>query len=166
MKEIDRYKRYQRPFVVIICDIDDFKKVNDIYGHETGDEMLRFLSARIVENIRSADYFGRWGGEEFLLLLPETTYQQGMLMAESLRKLVEGATFPTELGPLQKTMTFGLSEYDSSLTIEETISRADRSLLQGKAAGKNRVVGFCEIDPDQYFCKEERAEDGSQPEMS
>ncbi len=130
------YKRYNRPFSIFYIDIDDFKGVNDRYGHETGDIVLIEFARLIQCNIRKSDYFGRWGGEEFLIILPETELPQAELMAEKLLKVVNQYEFPT-IGQL--TCSIGIAQIMPFDSEKNLINRADQGLYLAKQQGKNRV---------------------------
>lgn len=126
-------------FSLIICDIDDFKKVNDVYGHALGDQVLREISATFKSNLRDSDYACRWGGEEFLMLVPGDM-AIAAAVAERLRSEVSKLTFDSEHGIFSVTMTFGISVYITGYRIEKLIKIADDNLYIGKRNGKNQVV--------------------------
>ncbi len=135
--EFLRFIRYRGAFSVIIIDIDHFKKVNDTFGHLKGDDVLRELSRILKENIRKTDTVGRYGGEEFLVLLPETSLNQAAIVAENLRRRVEEASF---IESWTVTISLGVAESDPGQeTIEALIEIADKNLYKAKAAGRNRV---------------------------
>lgn len=139
-EEIDRFLRSDKLFSVVLMDIDSFKRINDQYGHDCGDEMLIKFSELILGEVRSIDVLGRWGGEEFVLLLPETDKQGAALMAERIRARIESYSFIYEGLSFGMTMTFGVCEYSSGLSTKELIKRADAALYEGKAKGRNCVV--------------------------
>ena len=126
-------------FSLIICDIDDFKKVNDVYGHALGDQVLKDISTTFKANLRDSDFACRWGGEEFLMLVPGDI-EIAAAVAERLRAEVEKLTFDSEHGVFTITMTFGVSEYITGYRIEKLIKIADDNLYIGKRNGKNQVV--------------------------
>ena len=136
--EYERYKRYKKSFSVVMIDLDHFKVVNDTYGHSAGDRVLVLSSAIINDNIRSTDFFGRYGGEEFIILLPETSANGAAVIAENLRDLIASNDFsPAE----SITISCGVAEImDSAETLEDIISRADSNLYRAKKLGRNRVV--------------------------
>ena len=137
--EIHRAQRYSSELSVVLLDIDDFKSVNDTYGHHVGDIVLKEFS-RILENeVRKVDMVGRWGGEEFLILLPETNIKEAKKVAEHLREKIESFKF-TMID--KKTSSFGVSQYQEDDTVERIINRADRALYKAKNSGKNRVEVF------------------------
>ncbi len=140
-EEYLKAKRYQRSTALIMADIDFFKKVNDTHGHDVGDEVLRHISRAFKEKIRSCDYIGRFGGEEFLILLPETGVEGASILAERLRATVESLEIPLANGKFYKvTASFGISvvlpmdtDYDAAL------KRADTALYNSKKNGRNLV---------------------------
>ena len=139
-EEVSRVQRGGRPFVLILADIDDFKAFNDRYGHECGDFILVNLAAILKESLRTGDLVSRWGGEEFLLLLPNTGLDGGAQAAQKLCDTVADVAFTYKGRQLSITMTFGVSVYIPGKTIEQTLRESDRNLLYGKNTGKNRVV--------------------------
>ncbi|MCV2886330.1 diguanylate cyclase [Aestuariibacter sp. AA17] len=138
--EIARCNRYAQPFSIIIFDIDHFKQVNDKYGHNGGDLILKRIASLITQNIRENDLFGRWGGEEFLLVLASTNQENSLIVAEKLRALIEAMAVEYEGYIIKVTSTLGVCEYQLGTNIEEMIKRADMCLYEGKEAGRNRVV--------------------------
>ncbi len=135
-QEISRAERYQTPMAFIIFDIDHFKSINDRFGHLAGDEVLKTLGAIVGQAIRNLDVLARWGGEEFVVLLPGNTRQTAMLAAEKLRILIETHTFPVNE---RITCSFGVSQYREGDTAEKITARADDALYAAKAAGRNVV---------------------------
>ena len=150
--EIYRYERNKKSFVLVMGDIDDFKKINDRFGHECGDFILKSLSNTMISVLRKQDIVGRWGGEEFLLMLPETELNGGMLVMEKIRKMIDEQSLYYKGNVLHITITFGVVEYDNKLTVQEVIDRADQALYDGKNAGKNRVNPATAI-PDHHYSK-------------
>jgi diguanylate cyclase (GGDEF)-like protein len=138
--EIIRFERNRRPFSVVMGDIDDFKSVNDRYGHDCGDFVLVTMSKIMKSKLRKVDTVGRWGGEEFILLLPETPMSGGKTVAESIRKRIAGETFSYKEHQLSITITFGVCEYNSVMDVDTCVKRADEALYAGKHKGKNCVV--------------------------
>ena len=135
-QELDRTKRYQLEFSVIIIDIDNFKEVNDNYGHNVGDQILVKFSQLLAANIRDADKLGRWGGEEFLIIAPETELESAFQLAEKLRKIIAEYNFD-QIESL--TASFGAAEYNNDQSIYQLINRADMALYKAKENGKNNV---------------------------
>jgi len=134
-----RRKRSHRPLSFIIADIDDFKAVNDRYGHRAGDQTLMLVSQRIRGVLREQDSIARWGGEEFLMLLPDTGMETAVTVAERVRKTIEETSVPHGEAGLAVTMTLGVGECQDNEDIDTCIARADNALYRGKKAGKNCV---------------------------
>ncbi|MCY6369349.1 GGDEF domain-containing protein [Clostridium ganghwense] len=134
--EYNRAKRYCREFSIILLDLDWFKSVNDTYGHNVGDKVLIETCKILKNNIRNSDMVGRWGGEEFLIICPDTTMQQALHMAERLRKAIETYKFSVVN---KRTGSFGVATYKNRDTIESLINRADKGLYKAKENGRNRV---------------------------
>lgn len=135
--ELERVSRYKNPLALIMLDIDHFKDVNDTYGHDIGDKVLKNVVAIAKKNIRSTDIFARWGGEEFLILCPETDTLSAQTLAEKLRKSIETTIFDA-VGSI--TCSFGVSVYADKESGESLIKRVDSALYQAKHEGRNRVV--------------------------
>lgn len=135
---IARAHRFSHPLALLLIDLDHFKQVNDLHGHPVGDEVLKRFVAIIQSNLRVSDIFGRWGGEEFLVISPHLLLNDALKLAEKLRKAIEEADFPAAI---RLTTCIGVSEYRSGERVAELIGRADRALYQAKGLGRNRVVG-------------------------
>ena len=139
-KEVERAKRFQRPATVIMMDIDNFKQVNDTYGHAAGDQALRHVASICKNNLRGQDLFGRIGGEEFALLSPENGLQEGIQLAERIRQSVESKVIETSNGNIQVTVSIGLTAVtQNSSSIDQLLQLADEALYQSKQNGKNQV---------------------------
>lgn len=136
-RERSRAKRYNIPLSLIIFDIDHFKKVNDTFGHDAGDHVLQEVVDMSKKQIRQIDFLCRWGGEEFVLLLPETGIESAQIVAERLRSTVEKLEFSI---PSNITISFGLSQFHTSDSPETLIKRADIALYEAKQDGRNRVA--------------------------
>lgn len=137
--EIARVGRTHRGFALIMSDIDYFKAFNDQYGHACGDFILERVAVLLREQLRDVDIMARWGGEEFIFLLPETTIDGGEVLAEKLRLALENHLFEYMGHSLSLTMTFGVSRFKYGQTFDDCLLRADRALYQGKQLGRNRV---------------------------
>lgn len=126
----------------LLFDIDHFKKINDEHGHIIGDQVLHGISQICMKNLRTDDILGRFGGEEFVILLPETKLEDARNIAERLRLLIAETSIETEIGPINTTISIGVAikERASQLTIDQLLSRADRAMYRAKQAGRNRVV--------------------------
>jgi len=138
--EQDRISRVEKPFSLALCDIDDFKSFNDQYGHDCGDFILKELAVYLPVLLRQQDTLGRWGGEEFLILLPETTMEGAVTLSEKIREAVASKSFRFQGIPLSATLTFGVCAWDGKEPLDECLKRADAALYEGKKLGKNRVV--------------------------
>ena len=137
--EIVRFERMKRPFCLLIADIDHFKNVNDHYGHECGDEVLIALAETLDKNTKKQDIVSRWGGEEFIILLPETTSAQGKISGERLRRAVEEMEVEYGGEPIRITISIGLAEYAKGQSFNQIVRAADDLLYQAKRSGRNRV---------------------------
>ena len=118
-------------------DIDLFKDVNDTYGHKVGDTVLIQIAMILKQSIRSVDILGRWGGEEFLIICPETNINKAEILAEKIRKTIEDYTFPL-VGKI--TCSFGVSQYHQEDETDDTFQRTDKALYKAKHSGRNSVV--------------------------
>ena len=125
---------------VAMGDIDFFKKVNDTYGHDAGDEVLKFVAKTMVDNCRTSAFISRWGGEEFLLIFPDCNGDQAFIVLERLRNKIQKETIVVGDNKIKITMTFGLTEYNYSKDEEIAIKEADEKLYIGKSNGRNQVV--------------------------
>ena len=134
--EIKRAKRFNNTFSIIFMDIDDFKKINDDLGHLEGDAVLCSISEIISKNIREIDFFGRWGGEEFIIILPQTKSNQAYFLASNLMKIISSSTskFNTTV-----TLSYGITEYKESDTKRDLVKRADEAMYTVKRNGKNNI---------------------------
>jgi diguanylate cyclase (GGDEF)-like protein len=138
--EIKRYKRYGSEMSLIMMDIDDFKQINDCWGHQQGDRVLCDISRLLLKSARDLDICSRYGGEEFAVILPQTGYQEAMRLAERIRKRVE--TFFK--GNLPVTISLGVATCPlNASSAESLIAKADKALYKSKRCGKNKVT-FCE----------------------
>ncbi|MDO9208606.1 MAG: sensor domain-containing diguanylate cyclase [Sulfuricurvum sp.] len=133
----DQARVFNTPITLILFDIDDFKKVNDTFGHNAGDNVLIQISEIVRTLIRSSDMFARWGGEEFLILQTDTPFEGTMALAERLRKEIEQSTFK-DVG--QITISIGVAQYDTVGSIEAFVKKADDAMYTAKKQGKNRIV--------------------------
>jgi diguanylate cyclase (GGDEF)-like protein/PAS domain S-box-containing protein len=134
--EFERAKRYKNHFSLILIDIDNFKQVNDNYGHKVGDDVLINVATIVKQNIRQLDLLGRWGGEEFLIICPETKLLQAEMVAEKIREIIEQFEFSEDL---KLTCSFGVTQSDPSDNKETVFHRADNALYVAKNSGRNQV---------------------------
>ncbi len=137
-REHARHGRSRHPVCVLLCDVDHFKAVNDTHGHDAGDRVLRHVAQLLAETVRTNDAVGRWGGEEFLALLPDTELTAAAQVAQRMRLAVADAVFDGAT-PLRLSVTIGVASLRPGESVERFIARADAGLYRGKVAGRNRV---------------------------
>jgi len=125
------------PLSIIICDIDHFKHINDNFGHLVGDEVIIDLAAQLLENIRKSDIVGRWGGEEFLIICPNTKAEGAEILANNLRIIIENMPSKNEH---KVTMSFGIAQFKQGYSCEELLIKADAALYSAKEQGRNKAV--------------------------
>ena len=141
--EIERAERYGHPFCLLLLDIDEFKQINDTFGHETGDVVIHHLAKTLHDGIRSPDLVARIGGDEFAVLLVETNIVKGFEVADRLRQTIKASNFPTAGSEaIQITASFGIAELalDERTTPDLLARRADAALYEAKRGGRDRVV--------------------------
>jgi diguanylate cyclase (GGDEF)-like protein len=131
-------KRHEQPLSIILADLDKFKAINDTYGHQAGDQVLTAFGQVMQATIRQEDLAARFGGEEFILMLPGTTLEDATILAERLRERLENLTFPPHT--MRVTASFGIAQYQPDDTFETLVKRADEGLYAAKAAGRNQVM--------------------------
>ncbi len=141
LQELTRAKRYRLPLSLAMVDLDDFKKVNDSYGHLVGDQVLKRLGQMMSKDVRNVDKVYRFGGEEFVIVMPHTPLDQGRLVAERVRRKAERKTFlmPDDGIRFKVTVSVGVSQLEPGDELEDLIARADQAMYQAKASGRNRV---------------------------
>src|SRR3984885_6471387 len=146
-RELERCRRYAYPLSVLMCDIDFFKQINDARGHAAGDEVLQQFAARAQKSIRSnSDWVSRYGGEEFLIVLPETSHEGAVAVAEKIRTLISSTPFTTRAGDARVTASFGVASTgpngpDLTLKVDTLIRLADECLYRSKREGRDRTYG-------------------------
>ncbi len=150
--EINRAKRYHRSLALLMMDIDHFKSINDTYGHQNGDVVLRHACNKIVEELRSCDVTGRYGGEEFMVILPETNLSQAEIIAERLRQRIEETSVAVdEHSNIRFTVSIGVSACpESADEAEDLVWIADQRLYKAKAGGRNRVIAEADSVPPPF----------------
>ena len=134
--ECERAKRFHQPFSVNAMDVDDFKQINDSHGHAAGDQTLINIVARVQSHIREIDLLARWGGDEFMVVLPNTALADAWRVADKLRELIAQSRVCEQL---DITLSFGLAEYRLNEPLSQLMVRVDRALYQAKLAGKNQI---------------------------
>ena len=141
-QEIARARRYGSPLALAMIDLDHFKNINDAYGHQFGDVVLKELAAICRRELRAVDLIGRLGGEEFVVLLPETALKRALDVAERLRQAINAREVPREQGAaVHFTASIGIATLDADTDIDALLSRADKALYNAKQSGRNRVCG-------------------------
>lgn len=141
MDEIDRAQRYDDPVSLILCDIDNFKIINDTHGHPAGDRILVHLSEILSQKRRKSDIVARYGGEEFALILLNTPKDEAIQIAEKIRADIEAELFEIDHRPIQITVSFGVASFhEDAATYADLVQSADRALYVAKTTGKNRVI--------------------------
>ena len=141
-KAIPICQRNDDPMTLIIFDIDHFKSINDSYGHNAGDMVLKKVAEVVKRMIRHSDVFIRTGGEEFIILLPSCPLQQGIKLAERIRKEIESTSFTYKETRIWVTVSMGITEYIRGQDLHQFIERADQALYRAKNSGRNRVVAI------------------------
>jgi diguanylate cyclase (GGDEF)-like protein len=140
-KELARAQRFGEPLALVLTDIDDFKRINDRWGHPTGDEVLKVFAKALRESVREIDLAGRWGGEEFALLLPGTDLEGGRELAERVRrKLVRKKFLAPDGERIRVTASFGVAAFPNAASQDQLVAASDGALYEAKRTGKNRVA--------------------------
>ena len=138
-EELLRRNRYGGSLALVIGDVDHFKRINDNYGHLAGDKVLQLIARSLRKNLRDVDFIARYGGEEFVILMPETSSADAMVVAEKLRAKIEGSPFNFKKERVPITMSFGVSEFHALESPDAVFDRADKALYQAKNEGRNRI---------------------------
>lgn len=139
-QECDRWRRYQRPLVMAVCDIDHFKRINDSYGHLAGDKVLRIIAKTLRLRLRKTDFIARYGGEEFVILMPETEQEQALQVLNGVREAIGSCPFHFKDEPVSITLSFGISGFVTGDQSDQVFARADKALYQAKADGRNQCA--------------------------
>src|SRR5690606_850637 len=140
LEEYERWKRYARPLALAVCDIDNFKSINDTFGHLAGDKVLRIIARTLTQRLRKTDFIARFGGEEFVILMPETDRQGALQIIEAIREAVASCPFHFRDEPLSITLSAGIAEFADTTSPEAIFERADTALYQAKQNGRNRCA--------------------------
>jgi diguanylate cyclase len=136
--EVQRWQRYSRPLTIAIFDIDHFKNINDSYGHQAGDRVIKVIGRSIATRLREVDFFCRYGGEEFVALMPETDSHTALVVLEKVRAAIANAAFNYKDQPISITLSVGITEFKTNDSLETAFERADQALYTVKATGRNR----------------------------
>lgn len=140
LDELERWERYNELFSLCVADLDFFKQVNDEYGHLAGDKVLRLMARILEKNLRKVDIVTRFGGEEFVIIMPSTDGVSATQAVEKVRKVIEKSPFNFQGKPVRITMSFGVTEVKKGDTPDEIFSRADRMLYHAKESGRNKAL--------------------------
>ncbi|MEZ0261156.1 MAG: GGDEF domain-containing protein [Alphaproteobacteria bacterium] len=142
-REALRSNRYHHALSLLMMDLDQFKRLNDTYGHAAGDKVLQRFTTLCTNTLRNVDFFGRWGGEEFVALLPETDIEGAAVIGERLRKLVAESVLTYHDHKINFTVSVGIAQYkDGETTLDGPLGRADSAIYDAKKAGRNRISVF------------------------
>jgi len=139
-EEYSRWQRYSSPLSLAVADIDLFKRINDTYGHVAGDKVLKVIAKLLSEDLREADFICRYGGEEFVILFPETESTNAVSVLEKVRHRVASCPFHFKKNPVQITVSFGVSQFIEGDTVVSVFKRADKGLYRAKELGRDQVV--------------------------
>jgi len=132
-------ERNGRTFSILLLDIDNFKRINDTYGHSCGDAVLKKFASIVKEVLRDSDYFGRWGGEEFIVILPGTDLNAAVKVGERIRLRVGEEKFKCRSGQIRLSITVGVCQYNPALSLDDNLHIVDKAMYKGKSEGKNTV---------------------------
>jgi two-component system cell cycle response regulator len=140
-REITRSRRERVPTAILLCDVDNFKTINDTHGHLIGDEVLQEAARRLLLSVRSYDYVGRYGGEEFLIILNNCHPVSAPRRAEEIRRSLSDTPVHTSIGPLLVTMSMSVHQTENwgIQSVEELLHQVDSAMYAAKAAGRNRI---------------------------
>lgn len=141
-REHKRAHRYKRGFAIAIADVDNFKIINDSYGHDCGDKVLQHMAETFLHWIRDTDTVGRWGGEEFLFVFSETSCEGTRIVADRIRNSLDNVAFTCGEHEFHISITIGFSYHLEQVSVDQMIHEADQALYKGKKSGKNQVVCF------------------------
>lgn len=136
--EVQRWQRYGRPLSLAIFDIDHFKQINDTFGHQAGDRVIKVIGRSIAKRLREVDFFCRYGGEEFVALMPETDSNTALAVLEKVREAIAGAAFNYKEQPLSIRVSVGVTEFHGGDDLDSAFERADQALYAAKSGGRNR----------------------------
>jgi len=137
--EFQRWQRYNRPLTLAVFDIDHFKKINDSHGHQAGDRVLKVIGRSVAKRLREVDFFCRFGGEEFIALMPETSLADAMPALDAIRAAIANAAFNYKEQPISITLSIGVTEFKAGDDVESAFVRADEALYAAKSSGRNCI---------------------------
>jgi len=137
--EYHRWQRYKRPLTLAVFDIDHFKKINDGHGHQAGDRVLKVIGRSVAKRLREVDFFCRFGGEEFVALMPETSLADAMSVLDTIRAAIANASFNYKEQPISITLSIGVTEFKTGDDVEIAFARADEALYAAKSGGRNCI---------------------------
>jgi diguanylate cyclase (GGDEF)-like protein len=140
--EISRSRRYNTPLSFAMFDLDHFKDINDTYGHTTGDFVLKQFTSLMKKRTRKTDVLGRYGGEEFAIVLTETELESAIFFCEEIKELVSNFEFGFEHSPIKMTTSAGIASFAGKMELNDLIDMADKGLYKAKEAGRNRIVSL------------------------
>ncbi len=135
-----RHERYGERFTVVLVDLDHFKRINDVHGHRVGDEALMAFASAATLALRESDTVGRWGGEEFLFILPNTSPTKALVALDRLRAALQHCSISSRVPGLRVAFSAGIAQHDVAAPVHRTLERADHALYQAKTAGRNRSL--------------------------
>jgi diguanylate cyclase (GGDEF)-like protein len=138
--QVSTFSRTRQPFSVVLIDIDHFKRINDSHGHDVGDAVLKGATRVMSQALREIDVFGRWGGEEFLCILPQTGSEDALVCAQRMRVHLKAAQFDESQPDLRVTASFGIATSRSGDSADDIVKRCDLALYRAKSEGRDRVV--------------------------
>lgn len=139
-EEFDRWRRYGGELLLAVLDVDHFKQINDRFGHLAGDKVLRLIAQQLSQRLRKTDFIGRFGGEEFVLLMPGTTVHQGTRVLDELRAGIQECPFHFKAERVTITISLGFTQFSQGDGLDEVFDRADRAMYQAKEQGRNRII--------------------------
>lgn len=152
--ELGRARRYDRPLSVLLFDLDHFKRINDLYGHPVGDEVLRHLADVLRNQTRTEDMIGRYGGEEFVIVATESGADAATAMAERIRQAIASSPLRIASGELHLSSSVGVTQWDRGEDEDQLMARVDFALYEAKDGGRNRVVTLdASVDPERHDCE-------------
>lgn len=137
--EYHRWQRYSRPLTIAVFDIDHFKKINDTHGHQAGDRVLKVIGRSVAKRLREVDFFCRFGGEEFVAIMPETSLADAMPVLDAIRGAIANASFNYKEQPISITLSIGVTEFKTGDDLDVAFARADEALYAAKAGGRNCI---------------------------